>query len=220
MTEGWNNNHLLLLIDGIPFNDNLYGSAYTWDITPLVFANNIEIIRGPGGALYGTNAMNGVISINTPNASDLNGHGEAKFKGGGLKTQSYDVITGVEGDNIGMVTSFSYLSTAGNEYDSYDMSGRINTDSSLKKFKINDSRKSKYFFGKIYGKGKYEGLSFQFHQQNWQYETGHGWLFQIPDGYENMKEDRSILSLRYAPRDEEKKFNYETSVRYQRHNID
>ena len=27
--EGWNNNHLLFLIDGMPFNDNLYGSAYT-----------------------------------------------------------------------------------------------------------------------------------------------------------------------------------------------
>ncbi len=220
MTEGWNNNHLILMIDGIPYNDNLYGSAYTWDITPLIFANNIEIIRGPGGALYGTNAMNGVISINTPNTSDLNGHGEAKFKCGSLSTNAFDVITGVEGEKIGMVTSFSFLSTAGNEYDSYDGSGRINADSSLKKFKVNDSRKSNYFFSKIYGKGKYNGLSFQFHQQNWQFETGHGWLFQIPDGYENMKEDRSILSLRYVPRIEERKFNYEASLRYQRHNLD
>src|SRR5690349_15419475 len=28
--EGWNNNHLLLLVDGVPFNDNLYGTAFTW----------------------------------------------------------------------------------------------------------------------------------------------------------------------------------------------
>ncbi|MGE5456907.1 MAG: TonB-dependent receptor plug domain-containing protein, partial [Methanococcaceae archaeon] len=27
--EGWNNNHLLFLIDGIPVNDNIYGTAYT-----------------------------------------------------------------------------------------------------------------------------------------------------------------------------------------------
>ena len=34
--EGWNNNHLLLQVDGIPFNDNLYGSALTWEITPFM----------------------------------------------------------------------------------------------------------------------------------------------------------------------------------------
>jgi len=50
MFEGWNNNHLLMLIDGIPFNDNLYGTAYTWDITPLNFTNSLEVIFGPSSA--------------------------------------------------------------------------------------------------------------------------------------------------------------------------
>ncbi|HEX9082470.1 MAG TPA: Plug domain-containing protein, partial [Holophagaceae bacterium] len=31
--EGWNNDHLLLLVDGVPMNDDIYGSAYTWEIT-------------------------------------------------------------------------------------------------------------------------------------------------------------------------------------------
>lgn len=220
MPEGWNNNHQLLMIDGIPFNDNLYGSAYTWDITPIFMANNIEVIRGPGGALYGTNAMNGVISINTPNAADLNGYGEARVRAGGLTTHAYDVITGVEGDKIGIIASFSYLNTKGNEYDSYDGSGRVDANNNLMKFKINDSRKSSYFFSKIYGKGKFDGLSVQFHQQMWNYETGHGWLFYVPNDYENMNEDRTIISLRYAPRKEDRKFNYEVTTRFQRHNID
>lgn len=51
--EGWNNNHLLMLVDGVPVNDNLYGTAYTWEITPLVFTKSLEVIRGPGSALYG-----------------------------------------------------------------------------------------------------------------------------------------------------------------------
>ncbi|MBN1252255.1 MAG: Plug domain-containing protein [Bacteroidales bacterium] len=49
--EGWNNNHLLLMVDGVPFNDNLYGTAYTWEITPLIFTKSLEVIRGPGAAL-------------------------------------------------------------------------------------------------------------------------------------------------------------------------
>src|SRR5882762_987726 len=32
--EGWNNNHLLMLIDGVPMNDNMYGTAFTWENTP------------------------------------------------------------------------------------------------------------------------------------------------------------------------------------------
>src|SRR5689334_7266030 len=64
--ESWNNNHLLMLVDGVPFNDDLYGTAYTWDITPLDLAKAVEIVRGPASALYGGNATNGVINIRTP----------------------------------------------------------------------------------------------------------------------------------------------------------
>jgi outer membrane receptor protein involved in Fe transport len=66
--ESWNSNHLLLLIDGVPYNDNETGGAYTWEITPLFLAKSVEIIRGPGSALYGSNAANGVIAINTLSA--------------------------------------------------------------------------------------------------------------------------------------------------------
>jgi len=69
--EGWNNNHLMLLVDGVPFNDNLYGTAYTWEITPLIFTKSLEIIKGTGAALYGTNATNGVLSINTFSYKDF-----------------------------------------------------------------------------------------------------------------------------------------------------
>src|SRR5438132_10887518 len=63
--EGWNNNHLLLLIDGIPHNNNVNLTAYTWEITPLVLAQTIEVTRGAGSSLYGSTAMNGIIAINT-----------------------------------------------------------------------------------------------------------------------------------------------------------
>ncbi len=63
--EAWNNNHLLLLVDGVPINENIYGSALTWEVTPLVFTKSVEVMRGGGSALYGTNAMNGLLSIQT-----------------------------------------------------------------------------------------------------------------------------------------------------------
>ncbi len=220
MFEGWNNNHLVMLVDGIPFNDNLYGTAYTWDNTPLNFTKSVEVIRGPGGALYGTNAMNGVVTLNTMNASDLNGIGSLRLRGGTNNYGYIDLITGTEKERYGMVLAFSHNQTDGNEYDSYDASGRMDEGGNLLKLKTMDSRKNSYFFSKIYGKGVLEGLTFHYHEQHWDFETGHGWLFVLPDRPETMKENRRIFALRYAPEKEGNDLSFDITSRYQIHNID
>ena len=220
MFEGWNNNHMLMLIDGIPFNDNLYGTAYTWDITPLNFVNSLEVIFGPSGALYGTNAMNGVISLNTVKANDIEGIGRATLRLGNSGYEHYDIVSGVENDDFGIVAAFSAMSTSGNEYFSYDASASSDEFGNPIRFKTNDNRSSSYFFTKFYGKGKYEGLMFQFHQQSWDFETGHGWLYVIPDRPESMNEFRRIFALRYAPNRLGKRLMHEFTARLQLHDID
>ncbi|BDX38497.1 hypothetical protein CYCD_18520 [Tenuifilaceae bacterium CYCD] len=220
MFEGWNNNHILMMIDGIPVNDNLYGTAYTWEITPLNFSNSIEIICGPGGALYGSNAMNGVITMNTLRANDLKGVGNARVGIGSNNCQYYDIVTGAENNDFGIVASFSHFNTDGNEYMSYDASGRVDGIGNPLKIEVSDNRDNSYFFAKIYGKNFYDGLMFQYHEQRWDFQTGHGWLFVIPDRPEDMKEYRRIFALRYAPARLDKLFGYEFTSRFQIHGID
>lgn len=53
--------NILLLIDNQPINDAYAGHAF-FDM-PVSFIERVEIIRGPGSALYGTNAVAGVINI-------------------------------------------------------------------------------------------------------------------------------------------------------------
>ncbi len=69
------NNKVLLLIDGHRVNDAVYGSSYINNefIIDLSLVEKIEIVRGPGSVLYGTNAMFGVINIITKNAKRING---------------------------------------------------------------------------------------------------------------------------------------------------
>jgi outer membrane receptor protein involved in Fe transport len=220
MYEGWNNNHLLMLMDGIPFNDNLYGSAYTWENTPLIFSKSYEITRGPEGTLYGNNAMNGVIAFNTVEAPDLKGIGNVRLRFGSNNTQITDILSGAENKSAGIVASFTHYSTDGNAYNSYDLSGRMLSGGSPQQFKVRDEQDNHYIFVKAYGKGKYKGLSLQYHEQHWGFQTGHGWLFSVPDLPEAMSEYRRLLAFKYAPYDENKKFNYELSARYQDHGID
>jgi outer membrane receptor protein involved in Fe transport len=211
--EGWNNNHMLMLIDGVPVNDNMYGTAFTWEITPLVFTKSLEVIRGPGSALYGSNATNGVISYNTLSAKDMSKNAEVRFRAGNRNTQILDILLGHDGNNVSFVSAFNYYQTKGDTYSTFDASAST-------PFSISNPRSSYYLFNKLEGKGKLAGFSFQHHEQSWDFSTGHGWLFFVPDQPENMGESRRMLSLRYKTPDTGKKLQQEYLVRYQQHRVD
>jgi iron complex outermembrane recepter protein len=67
-------NKVLLLIDGRSIYNNTSSSVF-WDqeIIPLEDIDRIEIIRGPGGTIWGANAVNGVINIITLRAKETQG---------------------------------------------------------------------------------------------------------------------------------------------------
>ncbi|HXZ78304.1 MAG TPA: TonB-dependent receptor [Terriglobales bacterium] len=65
------NARILLLINGHRVNENLYDSALLGTEFPLDLdlIDRIEIVRGPGSSLYGTNAVLGVVNVITRQAS-------------------------------------------------------------------------------------------------------------------------------------------------------
>jgi iron complex outermembrane recepter protein len=73
---------LLVLIDGRSVYSPLFAGVY-WQVqdTLLEDVDRIEVIRGPGGTIWGANAVNGIINIITGNAKDT--HGTLASLGGG-----------------------------------------------------------------------------------------------------------------------------------------
>ena len=67
-------NKLLVLLDGRTVYTPTFGGVF-WDVLdlPLRDVDRIEVIRGPGGSIWGANAVNGVINIITREASDTKG---------------------------------------------------------------------------------------------------------------------------------------------------
>jgi iron complex outermembrane recepter protein len=96
---------LLVLVDGRTVYDPSFSGVY-WNIQNIVLDDieRIEVIRGPGATMWGANAVNGVISIQTKKAASTSGGllvadfgsgrpGEGSFRYGGTvgRTASYRV---------------------------------------------------------------------------------------------------------------------------------
>jgi outer membrane cobalamin receptor len=85
-TRGLRNQDTAVLIDGIRFRDV---ASITGDATPflsdftLTSVSRVEVLRGSGSSLYGTNAIGGVIDFQTPEPQ-RGWHGQISGAAGGL----------------------------------------------------------------------------------------------------------------------------------------
>lgn len=68
------NPQVLMLVNGVPITGVFVGNrSQIWGGMPVENIARIEVIRGPGSALYGADAFSGVINIITKAAADING---------------------------------------------------------------------------------------------------------------------------------------------------
>lgn len=95
--NGQYSNQLLVLIDGRTVYSPIFSGVY-WDAqdVALDLIERIEIVRGPGAAIWGANAVNGVINIISKTAKDTQS-GMATVSGGTLEHGSGELRYGGPG---------------------------------------------------------------------------------------------------------------------------
>ncbi|HJV71911.1 TonB-dependent receptor [Ideonella sp.] len=101
------NPQVLMLVNGIPQTRIYAGDrGLNWGGLPLWNVARIEVIRGPGSALYGADAYSGVISIQTKGAAEIDG---TEF---GARAGSFDTAGAwwLHGGRWGDVEVAGYLS--------------------------------------------------------------------------------------------------------------
>jgi len=134
------NSRFLLMIDGHRMNDNIYDTAQIGTEFPLDvdLIDHVEVMRGPGSSLYGSNAFFGVINVITYKAADFGR--ELSVSGASYKTwngrASYGtslnscldvVISGTAFDSAGKNLNFPEFAatpSGGNTYHTDDDSSK------------------------------------------------------------------------------------------------
>lgn len=94
---------ILIMIDGVPFNQVFYGNYIDWGYNINIDAiKRIEIIRGPGSALYGRNAFSGVINFITKKGKSS----EKVFLKTSIGTNNTKLISGYTSFNKNKLNAF------------------------------------------------------------------------------------------------------------------
>lgn len=106
------NPQVLMLINGIPITNVFWGDrGQLWGGMPLENVARIEVIRGPGSALYGADAFSGTINIITKTAADIQG---TEF---GLRAGSFNSGDAwiQHGGQLGALDAAFYLSASNSD---------------------------------------------------------------------------------------------------------
>jgi iron complex outermembrane receptor protein/vitamin B12 transporter len=100
--RGGNSNFTKLLIDGVPAND--IGGSVDFSNLAATGVDSVEILRDPNSAMYGSDAMAGVVNVTTRRGESRIPQGDLSFEGGNLGTSSERLSLG------GVVRRFDYFS--------------------------------------------------------------------------------------------------------------
>jgi vitamin B12 transporter len=104
--RGANSPHVLVLMDGARLNSP-YFSGYDFSVLTTENVERIEIVRGPFSALYGSDAIGGVIHVFTrPAASGFSGRAQLEGGGDGQRRASAYASGGAGG--FGAAGSYSH----------------------------------------------------------------------------------------------------------------
>lgn len=112
-----NNYEILVMVDGIPIKsmiDGMRGSrGESWIPPPIQQIQRVEVIRGPGSALYGADAVSGVVNIITKTAKDIHGT-ETGIRLGNYQTYNPWILHSQKLSNgTELALSVDYLNTDG-----------------------------------------------------------------------------------------------------------
>lgn len=178
----------LVLVDGVPANTGDTG-AFRWNRLQKDNIERIEVFKGPGSSIYGSNAMGGVINIITKNPEEgFTGKTSAGY--GTFNTKTVSGRVGYRSD--GETGWYAQVSGTGTQSDGYYiyLEGHDNYDDRHKRFVeeyIIDTK-----LGYVFDSRNSLEVSYMYFDD----KRGEGVKYNLKDGV-YREHDTNAVSLRY-----------------------
>jgi iron complex outermembrane recepter protein len=114
-------NKMLVMIDGRSLYSPIFGGIY-WDSIDVVMddIDRIEVIRGPGGSLWGTNAVNGTVNIITRSSQATQGELFSERSASDMPV----TLTARYGGAMGTIGTYRVFSKYTDAFGNQDAAGR------------------------------------------------------------------------------------------------
>ncbi|MFC3031726.1 TonB-dependent receptor plug domain-containing protein [Pseudoalteromonas fenneropenaei] len=118
---GHYDNHILMLLNGRPIRESYAGGVNfaVYTALPLGIIERIEVIRGPGSALYGTNAYSGVVNIITRETEQQT----IAATVGSFDTQALEWVGGIKTERLGANWGVKHFQEQGWRFNAKDNNG-------------------------------------------------------------------------------------------------
>jgi len=132
--RGADPNYTLVLVDGVRVNDptNARGGSFDFSTFDIADVERVEIARGPYSAVYGGDALAGVINIVTRHAALEETHASVDAMGGAYDTREISARAGGPvcggGWSLGLSDSNEGELVRGNHFESQRVSGGFDTE--------------------------------------------------------------------------------------------
>jgi len=160
--QGFEKKYISILIDGVSFADNTATQSETYlNSISLEEIERIEILKGPQGAIYGSSAAGGVISIITKgnNKKGMNNSFSSRF--GSFGTVSSNINTGYSADKWSVNLSINGTHSDGfsaKNTDEEEENDSFNSVKTALKFSLKNDNDLKFFstFRQIDNKIQYD----------------------------------------------------------------
>lgn len=167
--------HVLLLLNGRPMRETFAGgwNYAVYGAFPIQMIDKIEIIRGPGSVLYGTNAFVGVINIITKKSTE-GFKGEFSAGGGSFNGKLCSAAFGSGDENSNFYVGLKYFDEDGWNYGHVDERGV---------YKQHDMVEKHLGLVAIYNKNHFNATFNVFSSEQYRTGTAPIWAFE---GYNEM----------------------------------
>lgn len=173
----------LVLLDGVPLND-AYGGAVEWTQIPIDAIKRIEVVKGSGSSLYGSNAMGGVINVITKEPE--NQQTDISLSYGSMDTKIGSIATSGKNGKFGY-----YLSGQLTDSDGYVADIEDNQkDNTIKRGVKKENTNLKFTYD--IDNSSDIGIAYNYmHRQT----TG---VLDIPDGYHPYEQTMHNVQTKYT----------------------